>query len=101
MDPQQRLLLHAAAEALEDAGYSPNTTPTFRKDKFGVYAGVATGDYEDNLRDDIDVYYSPGKSSSSVTMLPVSDIKIHRHPPGISQRPHIVCSRPQGAIGCV
>lgn len=61
MDPQQRLLLHAAAEALEDAGYAPNTTPSFQKDTFGVYVGVATGDYVDNLRDDIDVYYSPGK----------------------------------------
>ncbi|KAK0669809.1 putative polyketide synthase [Cercophora samala] len=60
MDPQQRLLLHVAAGALEDAGYSPNSTPTFIKDKFGVFVGVATGDYVDNLREDIDVYYSPG-----------------------------------------
>lgn len=60
MDPQQRLILQAALEALEDSGYAPDSTPTFRKDSFGVYVGVATGDYVDNLRDNIDVYYSPG-----------------------------------------
>ncbi|KAI1275968.1 ketoacyl-synt-domain-containing protein [Xylaria sp. FL0933] len=60
IDPQQRLLLRAALEALDDAGYSPDATPTFQRDTFGVYIGVATGDYVDNLRNDIDVYYSPG-----------------------------------------
>ncbi|KAJ3497716.1 hypothetical protein NLG97_g1690 [Lecanicillium saksenae] len=60
IDPQQRLLLHAALEALEDAGYRPNSTPTFQSETFGVYAGVATGDYVDNLRNEVDVYYSPG-----------------------------------------
>ncbi|KAI3327546.1 ketoacyl-synt-domain-containing protein [Xylariaceae sp. AK1471] len=60
MDPQQRLLLRAALEALEDAGYAPDATETFQRDSFGVYIGVATGDYVDNLRNDIDVYYSPG-----------------------------------------
>ncbi|KAK4244019.1 hypothetical protein C7999DRAFT_35640 [Corynascus novoguineensis] len=60
MDPQQRLVLIAALEALEDAGYAPDSTPTFQRERVGVYMGVATGDYVDNLRDDIDVYYSPG-----------------------------------------
>ncbi|KAL7622053.1 polyketide beta-ketoacyl-synthase [Parahypoxylon ruwenzoriense] len=60
MDPQQRLLLQAALEALEDSGYAPDSTTSFQKDTMGVYVGVATGDYVDNLRGDIDVYYSPG-----------------------------------------
>ncbi|KAI0437520.1 hypothetical protein F4803DRAFT_570691 [Xylaria telfairii] len=60
MDPQQRLLLQASFEALEDSGYSPDSTPSFQKDTFGVFVGVATNDYVDNLRQDIDVYYSPG-----------------------------------------
>lgn len=60
MDPQQRLLLHASLDALEDAGYAPDSTPTFQTKNFGVYVGVATGDYVENLRDRIDVYYSPG-----------------------------------------
>ncbi|KAL6711554.1 polyketide beta-ketoacyl-synthase [Coniothyrium glycines] len=60
MDPQQRLLLHAALEALEDSGYSPDSTPSFQRDTVGVFVGVATEDYLDNTRHDIDVYYSPG-----------------------------------------
>ncbi|KAI1145212.1 hypothetical protein F4825DRAFT_474651 [Nemania diffusa] len=60
MDPQHRLLLQAAFEALEDSGYSPDSTPSFQKETFGVFVGVATNDYVDNLRQDIDVYYSPG-----------------------------------------
>ncbi|KAJ7704791.1 beta-ketoacyl synthase [Mycena rosella] len=60
MDPQQRLLLHAAALALEDAGYVPHATPTSDPAAFGVYVGVATGDYVQNLREEVDVYYSTG-----------------------------------------
>ncbi|TRX93222.1 hypothetical protein FHL15_005801 [Xylaria flabelliformis] len=60
MDPQHRLLLQAAFEALEDSGYCPDSTPSFQRDSFGVFVGVATNDYVDNLRQDIDVYYSPG-----------------------------------------
>ncbi|KAI0465609.1 hypothetical protein F4859DRAFT_528304 [Xylaria cf. heliscus] len=60
MDPQQRLLLQAAFEALEDSGYSPDSTPSFQRDTFGVFVGVATNDYVDNLRHQIDLYYSPG-----------------------------------------
>ncbi|GLB38792.1 putative polyketide synthase [Lyophyllum shimeji] len=60
MDPQQRILLHTAYEALEDCGYVPNSAPTFRPETFGCYIGVATHDYIQNLRDEIDVYYSTG-----------------------------------------
>ncbi|KAG5652522.1 Type I Iterative PKS, partial [Sphagnurus paluster] len=60
MDPQQRILLHTAYEALEDSGYVPNSTPTSRPEAFGCYIGVATHDYIQNLREEIDVYYSPG-----------------------------------------
>ncbi|KUI69012.1 Conidial yellow pigment biosynthesis polyketide synthase [Cytospora mali] len=60
MDPQQRLLLHASFEALEDAGYAPDSTLSNMRDTFGVYIGVATGDYVDNLRGSPDVYYSTG-----------------------------------------
>lgn len=60
MDPQQRILLHTAYEALEDAGYVPDSTPTFRPDRFGCFIGAATHDYVHNLKDEIDVYYSTG-----------------------------------------
>ena len=62
MDPQQRILLHTAQAALDDAGYVRDSTPTFQRATMGCYVGLATGDYTDNLRDDIDVFYSPGES---------------------------------------
>ena len=63
MDPQARVLLHTAYEALEDSGYVPDATKSFQRETFGCYVGVATGDYTQNLRNDVDVYYSTGMSS--------------------------------------
>jgi len=60
MDPQQRLLLQTTLSALENSGYAPNATSSFEPDHMGVFVGAATGDYVDNAREDIDVYYSPG-----------------------------------------
>ncbi|RYP75913.1 hypothetical protein DL771_002177 [Monosporascus sp. 5C6A] len=60
MDPQQRVLLHAAQEALEDAGYVHDSSPSFQRATIGCYIGVATGDYTDNLRNNIDTFYSSG-----------------------------------------
>ncbi|KAK4215595.1 hypothetical protein QBC37DRAFT_281428 [Rhypophila decipiens] len=63
MDPQQRMLLTAAHNALSDAGYVPDSTPTFDRSSMGCYVGLATGDYTANLgsnADNIDVYYSSG-----------------------------------------
>ncbi|KAM0234041.1 hypothetical protein ACHAP5_010219 [Fusarium lateritium] len=60
MDPQQRILLHAAQEALEDAGYVPDSTPSSQRVTTGCYIGLATGDYTDNLRNDIDTFYPSG-----------------------------------------
>ncbi|KAM0229999.1 hypothetical protein ACHAPO_009551 [Fusarium lateritium] len=60
MDPQQRILLHTAQEALEDAGYVADATPTFQRATTGCYIGLATGDYTDNLRNDIDTFYPSG-----------------------------------------
>ncbi|KAF8962959.1 polyketide beta-ketoacyl-synthase [Flammula alnicola] len=60
MDPQQRVLLQVGHEALEDAGYIPQASPTFDPDMFGCFIGTATHDYVQNLRNDIGVYYSTG-----------------------------------------
>lgn len=60
---QQKLLLQNALHALDDAGYVPDSTRSFQRSSFGCYVGVATGDYVDNLREDIDVHYSTGKLS--------------------------------------
>ena len=61
IDPQQRVMLQTAYRALEDAGYLPDSTPSFSRKTFGCFIGNATIDYTDNLRDEIDVYYSPGR----------------------------------------
>ena len=60
MDPQQRILLQVAYHALEDSGYVPNSTRNFDTETFGCFIGASTHDYVQNLRNDIDVYYSTG-----------------------------------------
>ena len=65
MDPQQRVMLKVAHQALENAGYAPDVTPTFARDTFACYIAVATHDYVENLRNDIDVYYLPGTKEAS------------------------------------
>ncbi|KAI0012377.1 putative polyketide synthase [Xylariaceae sp. FL0662B] len=60
VDPQQRVLLQTAYRALEDAGYVPDSTTSFARDTFGCFIGNATLDYTENLRAEVDVYYSPG-----------------------------------------
>lgn len=64
VDPQQRVLLQTAYRALENAGYVPESTPSFARDTFGCFIGNATLDYAENLRSEIDVYYSPGEFNS-------------------------------------
>ncbi|KAM5543727.1 hypothetical protein V8D89_002344 [Ganoderma adspersum] len=64
MDPQQRLLLQVAYRALESAGYTPDSTPSWKREAFGTFVGVATHDYESNLRNGIGVYYSTGTLQS-------------------------------------
>ena len=60
MDPQQRLLLQTAQRALEDAGYVGNATKSFATSTFGCYIGAATGDYAENLKEEMDMYWVPG-----------------------------------------
>ena len=60
MDPQQRILLQTAQRALEDAGYSGDSTPSNQTASFGCYIGAATGDYAENLKEEMDVYWVPG-----------------------------------------
>ncbi|KAG2174713.1 hypothetical protein INT43_005771, partial [Umbelopsis isabellina] len=60
MDPQQRVLLQVAYEALEAAGYTPDSTPSFDRNTFGCFLGASTNDYTDNLCRNIDAYYATG-----------------------------------------
>ncbi len=44
MDPQQRMLLETSWEALEDAGFDPES---LRNSRTGVYAGIGSSEYRD------------------------------------------------------
>ena len=69
MDPQQRLLLHTSYHALENAGYVAGATPTFDPNTFATFVGVATNDYMQNLRKNIDIYYSTGMAAYILSIM--------------------------------
>ena len=67
MDPQQRVFLETVWKTIEDAGYKPSD---FSGTKTGVYAGVATLDYNDLLIEngvEIEAYTPTGVSHSVLT----------------------------------
>ncbi|KAJ5146426.1 uncharacterized protein N7515_000990 [Penicillium bovifimosum] len=60
-DPAQRLALLTAYEALEMAGFIPNSTPSTQKNRVGVFYGMTSDDYREvNSGQDIDTYFIPG-----------------------------------------
>ena len=61
IDPAQRLALMTAYEAIEQAGLVPDMTPSTRRDRVGVFYGVASSDWmETNSAQNIDTYFIPG-----------------------------------------
>ncbi|KAL9069423.1 MAG: hypothetical protein Q9157_006161 [Trypethelium eluteriae] len=61
IDPAQRLALMTAYEAIEQAGIVPDTTPSTRQDRVGVFYGVTSNDWmETNSAQNIDTYFIPG-----------------------------------------
>ncbi|RCI12041.1 hypothetical protein L249_0133, partial [Ophiocordyceps polyrhachis-furcata BCC 54312] len=61
IDPAQRLALLTAYEALEQAGIVPDTTPSTRRDRAGVFYGITSDDWrETNAAQNIDTYHIPG-----------------------------------------
>lgn len=84
MDPQQKLLLQGAVRALDDAGYVPDMSPSFKSESMGCYIGVATQDYAQNLASEIDVYYSTGKYYEAIHVFPA--LIFVRHPSSFSER---------------
>ncbi|KAI0517278.1 polyketide synthase [Xylaria bambusicola] len=61
IDPAQRIALMTAYEALEQAGIVPDTTPSTRRDRVGVFYGVTSNDWmETNSAQNIDTYFIPG-----------------------------------------
>ncbi|KAL1854109.1 Type I Iterative PKS [Paecilomyces lecythidis] len=60
-DPAQRLALVTAYEALEQAGFVPDSSPSTQKDRVGIFYGMTSDDYREvNSGQDIDTYFIPG-----------------------------------------
>jgi naphtho-gamma-pyrone polyketide synthase len=60
-DPAQRLALLSAYEALEMAGFVPNSSPSTQRDRVGIFMGMTSDDYREiNSGQDIDTYFIPG-----------------------------------------
>lgn len=60
-DPAQRLALLTAYEALEMAGFIPDSSPSTQKNRVGVFYGMTSDDYREiNSGQDIDTYFIPG-----------------------------------------
>ncbi|KAL4923749.1 polyketide synthase alb1 [Aspergillus undulatus] len=60
-DPAQRLALLTAYEALEGAGFVPDSTPSTQRDRVGIFYGMTSDDYREiNSSQDIDTYFIPG-----------------------------------------
>lgn len=60
-DPGQRLALATAYEALENAGYVPNRTPSTQLDRIGTFYGQTSDEYkEQNMAQKVGTYFIPG-----------------------------------------
>jgi hypothetical protein len=61
VDPAQRLALKTAYVAIVQAGIVPDSTPSTKKDRVGVFYGVTSNDWmETNSSQNIDTYMIPG-----------------------------------------
>ncbi|KAE8371763.1 beta-ketoacyl synthase [Aspergillus bertholletiae] len=61
VDPAQRLALMTAYEAMEFAGFVPDSTPSSQSDRIGVFYGTTSNDWgETNSSQNVDTYYIPG-----------------------------------------
>lgn len=60
-DPAQRLTLLTAYEALEMAGFVPDSTPSTQRNRVGIFFGMTSDDYREvNSGQDIDTYFITG-----------------------------------------
>jgi len=61
VDPAQRLVLMASYEAMEQAGLVPDSTPSTKRDRIGVFSGATGNDYlESNTSQDVDTHFVTG-----------------------------------------
>lgn len=60
-DPGQRLAITTAYEALEMAGFVPNTTPSTQRNRVGIFYGMTSDDWREvNSGQNVDTYFIPG-----------------------------------------
>ena len=60
-DPGQRLAITTAYEALEMAGFVPDTTPSTQRNRVGIFYGMTSDDWREvNSAQNIDTYFIPG-----------------------------------------
>ncbi|KAI9731500.1 MAG: Type I Iterative PKS [Cirrosporium novae-zelandiae] len=60
-DPMQRLAILTAYEALEQAGFVPNRTPSTQRDRVGIFYGQVSDDWREiNSGQNVDTYFIPG-----------------------------------------
>jgi len=98
MDPQQRILLHVAHEALENAGYVPDSTESWKREDIGCFIGAATGDWADCLREQVDLYHPTGTRAFSV--LRMSDRLCIRYSSGVPEWAGISLPEMGRTVGC-
>ena len=60
MDPQQRLALKVVHDTLGTASYHPNASPSFDPAHVGVFVGVCSDDYRENVSIDIQKGFCDG-----------------------------------------
>jgi naphtho-gamma-pyrone polyketide synthase len=62
-DPGQRLAITTAYEALEMAGFIPDSTPFSQRNRVGIFYGMTSDDWREvNSGQDVDTYYIPGSN---------------------------------------
>ena len=60
-DPGQRLAIMTAYEAMEQAGFVPNRTPSSQRDRVGLFYGQTSDDWREvNSGQNVDTYFIPG-----------------------------------------
>ena len=60
-DPAQRLAITTAYEALEMAGFVPNSSPSTQRDRVGIFYGMTSDDWREvNSGQNVDTYMIPG-----------------------------------------
>ncbi|PWN49474.1 ketoacyl-synt-domain-containing protein [Violaceomyces palustris] len=61
-DPQHRIFTMVAHEAMEKAGYAPDKTSSFARDRIGTFLGASVDDYRDNASLDIGSFLITGNA---------------------------------------